>query len=173
MTRPLSRKRKIEDNPNWSEDFDDFLKPTTTYESPRIIHSEIRMSKPNTNKHLATQPIKSHSNYEIKKKAFLSSQKLRTATFKNFQSQLEKTETLIRKARTPSCIQKQKNFVRVPVKQVDDHLIERIISRRRQEYAATSNNLPKGYVVDLKMYHSLPPDRTFDQRETPRVFYWG
>ena len=93
--------------------------------------------------------------------------------YKRYQAQLEKTDAIIKKERVPACIQKQYDFVHVPINQIDNHGIEKIISKRNKEYNESSKNLPKGYVVDLKTYHSLPPDRNFFISGRPRVFFWG
>ncbi|OHT15151.1 hypothetical protein TRFO_42675 [Tritrichomonas foetus] len=170
-TRPLSRRRRIDDDLKWSEDFDNFLNISKPKKHQNIDFSFSPSSKSNLRQ--IRTPKQKRDGYEGAKKAFLSAQNHRATLFKKYQNQMEKTENLLKKGKTPPCIQKQIDFTRAPVKQTDDHVIERVITVRNQEYRKSSKGLPKGYVIDLKTYHSLPPDRSFFVKGTPRVFFWG
>lgn len=171
MNRPLSRRRHIDNDQEWSENINNFLNTSTSFENNNESHYA-NPSEYNNSNRIHVKKIK-RSNYEVAKKAFLTAQRHQATMYKRYQTQMEKTDALIAKGKPPSCIQKQYDFVHVPINQVDNHGIEKIISKRNKEYTKSSKTLPKGYVVDLKTYHSLPPDRHFFVQERPRVFYWG
>ena len=139
MNRPLSRRRHIENDQMWSDNINDFLNSNATLESnsklPYVNTSNYTSSKRIQDKH------QKRSNYEVARKAFLSSQNHHTTMYKRYQAQMEKTDALIKKGKTPACIQKQYDFVHVPVNQVDDHVIERIISKRNKEYKESSKSI--------------------------------
>ena len=170
MNRPLSRRRHIENQQVWSDNINDFLNS-----NPANYESNSNLSYSNQSeysKRIQVKPQK-RSNYEVARKAFLTAQNHQAIMYKRYQTELEKTDAIIKKGKVPTCIQKQHDFIHVPINQVDNHGIEKIISKRNKEYSESSKNLPKGYVVDLKTYHSLPPDRNFFIYGRPRVYYWG
>ena len=170
MSRPLSRRRQLEEDVNWSENVDDFLglshpekKRPKTQQQPKFPNLHYTKS--------SNEPKR--SGYIGARNAFLSKQRQQETLVKKYQSSLEKSDNFLKKTKVPRCIQKRREFTSAPVRQIDDHVLERVITERNEEYYYTTRNVPKGYIVDLKTFRELPRDRQFFGKGTPRVFFWG
>ena len=180
MSARLPPKRKIQSARNWTPGISDLIRrPMKLDEFVMDENIEsIQKRYPKTSrverKRSVRDEITPQDRYEVSKKAFDNLQRIRASQIQKFQNQCEKTERNTRNAKTPKCIQKQRDFTKVPVKHLrDQHIIEHIVAQRNDDYMEVSEYIPQGYVANLGALRKLPPDNKLYVKSSNRVFYWG
>ena len=164
--KALSARRPVH-KIQWSSQMREFLGDTLDDFSPE---KERNLEKiPATSR--TTSSIRHETDYSIKKRALNSSIQRRLSEGKkqiNLQAKNEEKQ-LIRSFKAP-----EKKHTKAFKKRFhDDHVIERVIDSRNEEYLATAEMMPNGRVADLRKARQLPPDRTAFVKSEHRVFYWG
>ena len=179
MTGHLAPKRKIQSARNWTPGVSDFIRRPMKLDEFVLNENieSIQKRYPKTSrveKKTSREEMTAQDKYEVSKKAFENLQRYRASQIQKFQNQCEKTERNTRNAKMPKCVQKQRDFTRVPVKHMrDQHLIEHIVAQRNDDYMEVSEYIPQGYVANLGALRKLPPDNKLYVKSSNRVFYWG
>ena len=178
--RPLKPKRKIKNKQDWSPAISDFIRRPMKLDE--FVNEENQNESNNSppKQQLETprtqRPgfVDHQERYRANKRALENRQRMRYSQTQKYQEQCDKIEKVMRKVKTPRCVQKQREFTSMPVKHIkDSHIIEHIVAQRNDDYMEISEYIPQGYVADLGALRRLPPDNKLYVKSKERIFYWG